>query len=159
MMNWLTNLKTAQKLALGFGVCLALAAIIGFFFALVVGLSTLRLRGVYFVIFTFGLTELMRQVSSWYEINVTHKLNRFITISVSSIVIYEMLLVLAAAAVVGSWYVSTTRLGHALRAIGDFRYVGFFKRVRDSSFARLDTLAYSPLCAGLAVLIGISAGT
>ena len=46
----------------------------------------------------------------------------------------------------------------ALRAIGDFRYVGFFNRVRDTGFARLDTLAYSPLCAGLAVLIGIAAG-
>jgi hypothetical protein len=44
-----------------------------------------------------------------------------------------------------------------LRAIGDFRYVGFFKRIRDSKFARLDTLAYSPLCAALAVLIGIAA--
>jgi Protein of unknown function (DUF3995) len=47
----------------------------------------------------------------------------------------------------------------ALRAIGDFRYVGFFKRIRDGRFARLDTLAYSPLCALLALLIGISAGT
>jgi Protein of unknown function (DUF3995) len=45
----------------------------------------------------------------------------------------------------------------ALRAVGDFRYVGFFKRIRDSKFARLDTLAYSPLCAALAVLIGIAA--
>ena len=35
----------------------------------VVGLSTLRLRGVYFVIFTFGLTELIRQLVIWYEIN------------------------------------------------------------------------------------------
>ena len=100
-------------------VSLALAAIVGFVFALVVGLSTLRLRGVYFVIFTFGLTELMRQVFSWYEINITNKLNRFITISVDPVVIYEMLLVLAVIAVVGSWYVSTTRLGHALRAIGE----------------------------------------
>ena len=99
-------------------VSLALAAIVGFGFALVVGLSTLRLRGVYFVIFTFGLTELMRQVFSWYEINVTNKLNRFITISVDPIVIYQMLLALAVIAVLGSWYVSTTRLGHALRAIG-----------------------------------------
>jgi branched-chain amino acid transport system permease protein len=105
--------------SLNLAVCLALAAIIGFFFAVVVGLSTLRLRGVYFVIFTFGLTELMRQVSSWYEINITNKLNRFITISIDSIVIYEMLLVLAVVAVVGSWYVSTTRLGYALRAIGE----------------------------------------
>lgn len=47
----------------------------------------------------------------------------------------------------------------ALRAIGDFRYVGFFKRVRDSRFARLDTFAYTPLSAGLALLVGISAAT
>jgi hypothetical protein len=45
----------------------------------------------------------------------------------------------------------------ALRAIGDFRYVGFFKRIRDTRFARLDTLAYSPLCAVLAVLSAIAA--
>jgi branched-chain amino acid transport system permease protein len=105
--------------SLNLAICLTLAAIIGFVFALVVGLSTLRLRGVYFVIFTFGLTELMRQVSSWYEINVTNKLNRFITISIDSTIIYEMLLALAAVAVVGSWYVSTTRLGYGLRAIGE----------------------------------------
>lgn len=33
-----------------------------------------------------------------------------------------------------------------LRSIGDFRYVGFLKRVGGSDFARLDTLLYSPLC-------------
>ena len=33
-----------------------------------------------------------------------------------------------------------------LRAIGDFKLVGFFKQVRDSQFARWDSLAYSPLC-------------
>ena len=33
-----------------------------------------------------------------------------------------------------------------VRAIGDFRYVGFFKKVRNSRFADLDTKFYSPLC-------------
>ncbi|SDH94916.1 Protein of unknown function [Pseudomonas benzenivorans] len=37
------------------------------------------------------------------------------------------------------------------RAIGDFRLVGFFKRVRGSRFASLDTFVYSPLCLALAV--------
>ena len=32
------------------------------------------------------------------------------------------------------------------RAVGDFRLVGFFKRVEGSRFARLDTLVYAPLC-------------
>ncbi len=39
------------------------------------------------------------------------------------------------------------------RAIGDFRYVGFFKTVRASRFAVLDTRFYSPLCA----LLGLGA--
>lgn len=41
----------------------------------------------------------------------------------------------------------------ALRAVGDFRYVGFFKRVRGSVFAQRDTWVYSPLCVVLAGLI------
>lgn len=39
------------------------------------------------------------------------------------------------------------------RAIGDFRLVGFFKRVRASRFARLDTLYFSPLCLALGVAL------
>ena len=38
-----------------------------------------------------------------------------------------------------------------LRAVGDFNYVGFFKKVRNTAFARNDTRYYSPLC----LLIGI----
>jgi Protein of unknown function (DUF3995) len=38
-----------------------------------------------------------------------------------------------------------------LRAIGDFRLVGFFKTVRGSRFAWLDSALYSPLCVALAV--------
>jgi Protein of unknown function (DUF3995) len=33
-----------------------------------------------------------------------------------------------------------------LRAVGDTRWVGFFKRVRGTPFAILDTWVYSPLC-------------
>lgn len=38
----------------------------------------------------------------------------------------------------------------AARALGDFRLVGFTKRVRGTRFARLDDLFYSPLCLLLA---------
>lgn len=43
----------------------------------------------------------------------------------------------------------------ALRAIGNFRYVGFFKRVRNTTFARMDTQFYTPLCVLLAILAGL----
>lgn len=39
------------------------------------------------------------------------------------------------------------------RAVGDFRLVGFFKRVRGSPFARLDGTVYTPLCLALGVAI------
>lgn len=39
------------------------------------------------------------------------------------------------------------------RAIGDFNYVGFTKRIKNSRFSRLDTNYYSPLCLMLALLI------
>ena len=38
-----------------------------------------------------------------------------------------------------------------LRSIGEFRYVGFFKSIGDSSFAAWDTYLYSPLCLFIAI--------
>lgn len=35
------------------------------------------------------------------------------------------------------------------RAIGDFRLVGFFKRVRGTTFARWDSRLHSPLCVAI----------
>jgi hypothetical protein len=32
------------------------------------------------------------------------------------------------------------------RAVGDFRYVGFFKKLKNTEFGRLDTRWYAPLC-------------
>ncbi|HLA58572.1 MAG TPA: DUF3995 domain-containing protein [Puia sp.] len=39
------------------------------------------------------------------------------------------------------------------RAVGEFRYVGFFKKVKSSQFARLDTKYYSPLCVLISALL------
>jgi hypothetical protein len=33
-----------------------------------------------------------------------------------------------------------------IRAIGDFKYVGFFKKIKGTIFAKNDTYYYSPLC-------------
>jgi lipopolysaccharide/colanic/teichoic acid biosynthesis glycosyltransferase len=48
-------------------------------------------------------------------------------------------------------------LGLIARAVGEFKYVGFFKRVRDSKFATLDTFVYSPLCLLLAAGVALVA--
>ena len=50
---------------------------------------------------------------------------------------------------VGIWVLA---LAFAARAIGEFRYVGFFEQVRDTVFARRDSLVYSPLCVLISAL-------
>jgi len=42
------------------------------------------------------------------------------------------------------------------RAIGDFKYLGFFKSVKSTTYAHWDTRVYSPLALLLAVLAGLS---
>mgnify|MGYP000677788990 FL=1 len=98
---------------------LLVAAAIGLAVALVVGLATLRLAGVYFVIFTFGLAELIRQLVTWYEVNVTGTLGRYIFLPVTAEQIYWQLLAVAAVTLTIGWLISRSRLGLALKVIGD----------------------------------------
>jgi hypothetical protein len=48
------------------------------------------------------------------------------------------------------WGTRALALVFVLRALGDFRLVGFFKRIRGTRFADLDTWVYSPFCVLLA---------
>ncbi|TRX35040.1 DUF3995 domain-containing protein [Flavobacterium sp. ZT3R18] len=48
----------------------------------------------------------------------------------------------------GLWIVASIFI---LRAIGDFNYVGFFKKIKQTKFGKSDTKYFSPLC----LLIGI----
>ena len=76
------------------------------------------------------------------------------TIAVGVALLLFAALVLATAGIIPAgvpqvalpWLCYLLALGLFGRAVGEFRYVGFFKRVRGTTFARLDTWAYSPLC-------------
>jgi branched-chain amino acid transport system permease protein len=98
---------------------LLVALLIGAVVALVVGLSTLRLSGVHFVIFTFGLAELIRQLVTWYEVNITKSIGRYIFIEISMRQIYWQLLALLALVLLTGWLIRRSRLGLALRVIGE----------------------------------------
>lgn len=43
----------------------------------------------------------------------------------------------------GAWICAVV---FALRVIGEFNYVGLFKRIRNTKFAKMDTWLYVPLC-------------
>jgi hypothetical protein len=48
----------------------------------------------------------------------------------------------------GGWVIPSIFI---IRAIGDFKYIGFFKKIRNTDFGQMDTKCYSPLC----LLIGL----
>ncbi len=105
--------------ALPYPLVLLIAGAMGAGLALVVGLSTLRLKGVYFVIFSFGLAELIRQLITWYEVTVTGTLGRYIFLDITTAGIYWQMLGLGALTLALTAWIHRNRLGLALRVIGD----------------------------------------
>ncbi|MEC4113793.1 DUF3995 domain-containing protein [Myroides pelagicus] len=49
------------------------------------------------------------------------------------------------------WMYLVVGIVFGLRVIGDFRYVGLFRRVKDSVFAEKDTVIFIPLCVYLSL--------
>ena len=123
---------------------LATAGLIGIAVALVVGLSTLRLSGIYFVIFSFGLSELIRQIVSWYEININRSVGRYIFMSITTEQIYWQLLALAAIVLLAGWLIGRSRLGLALRVIGNDEVVARHAGI-DTTRAKLAMFAIGAL--------------
>ena len=87
------------------------------------------------------------------------------TVAVGTLLLLFALLVAATAEIIVLglprllliWLSYALAAGLLARAIGDFKYVGFFKKIRDSRFARLDTWVFSPLCLLLAAGVAIIA--
>ena len=85
---------------------------------LVLGSTTLRLKGMYFAIFTFGLNELIRQTMIWYEVNVTGTVGRWLPLESQKTVYYYLLGVVAVTLLAAS-LLTRSRWGLALRSIGE----------------------------------------
>ena len=98
---------------------LGIAAGVGLVMALIVGLSTLRLSGVYFVIFSFGLAELVKQLVTWWEVNITKDLGRYVFVEITQLDIYWQLLAMLALVLALRALINRSRLGLALRVIGE----------------------------------------
>jgi branched-chain amino acid transport system permease protein len=98
-------------------VLMLVGGLASFVLALLLGFATLRLRGVYFTIFTFGLGELMKNAILWYEITFSGLRGRTVVSYGSTEVFFcmfgMMVIVLAAA-----YFVKRSRFGLALMGIG-----------------------------------------
>jgi len=85
--------------------------------ALLVGALTLRLRGIYFTIFTLGLVELMKQFVLWYELKLTGTRGRFL-IPVDNNIIYYVMLAILVTLLLTIYLIRHSKYGLALQSIG-----------------------------------------
>ena len=100
-------------------ILLVISVVAGAAMAALVGLATLRLSGVYFVIFTLGLAEMIRQLMSWIQNNFTGSRGLYVLTDLTEEHIYWELLALAAVVYLVGWWIGRSRLGFAMRIIGN----------------------------------------
>jgi branched-chain amino acid transport system permease protein len=100
-------------------VLVAAAAVLGASLAAIVGLATLRISGVYFVIFTLGLAELIRQLMAWGQATMGASSGLYVLTGMTDQMLYWLLLALTALVYLIGWGIGRSRLGFALRIIGN----------------------------------------
>jgi branched-chain amino acid transport system permease protein len=86
--------------------------------ALLVGGLTLRLKGVYFAIFTFGLLELIKHLLLWFEIKFTGTRGRFVVLADHNTVYFIMLGILVLT-LLTAYLIRQSKFGLALQSIGE----------------------------------------
>ncbi|MBI5278892.1 MAG: branched-chain amino acid ABC transporter permease [Burkholderiales bacterium] len=99
-----------QAVAAGAGI----AAIV----AVLMGAAVLHLRGTYFAVLTFGMTELIRHAVTYFEKSVTGTVGRVLATVPERDTIYLTVLALAVGSVAVAIVVRRTRFGLALAGIG-----------------------------------------
>ena len=98
-------------------VAMMIAALINFVLVFAVASAGLRLKGPYFAILTFGLSELMAHSALWLELEMFGTRGRML-MPVKPEVVYYSLLVIALVVFLTAYFVKRSRFGLALRSIG-----------------------------------------
>jgi branched-chain amino acid transport system permease protein len=99
-------------------IVIGIGGIAGFCLALLVGALTLRLRGIYFVMFTFGLVELLLHSILWWEANMTGTIGRVVP-TVDNTTVYYFMLIIFAILMLTAYFIRHSKFGLALQSIGE----------------------------------------
>jgi branched-chain amino acid transport system permease protein len=89
-----------------------------FIVALLVGALTLRLRGIYFAIFTFGLVILIMHLLLFWELHVMGIRGRFVT-AIDYNTIYYAMLGIFVVLILTLYFIRRSKFGLALQSIGE----------------------------------------
>jgi branched-chain amino acid transport system permease protein len=95
-----------------------IGGVLSFILALFVGALTLRLKGVYFTMFTLGLVELSKHFLLWYEVKLTGTRGRFVVV-VENTTIYYVMFIILVLLLLTTYLIRRSKLGLALRSIGE----------------------------------------
>jgi len=105
--------------ALPLPLVISIGGLASFCLALLVGALTLRLRGIYFVMFTFGLVELILHFVLWWEVNITGTTGRVVP-TVDNTTVYYGMLIIFAILMLTAYFIRHSKFGLALQSIGEY---------------------------------------
>ncbi|MEM2631413.1 MAG: branched-chain amino acid ABC transporter permease [Candidatus Bathyarchaeia archaeon] len=129
-------------------VIVLLAGLVNFALASVIGLVTLRLKGIYFAILTFGVSEVFKNVFQWWEIKVTGTRGTYIPIYFNSTEAYYSVLVTTIGIFLLLSLLRRSKFGLALRMVGECEEAAVHVGVNTSLFKTLG-FAVSAMCIGI----------
>jgi branched-chain amino acid transport system permease protein len=95
-----------------------IGGIASFIIAFFVGAITLRLKGIYFAMFTFGLVLLVKEVIYYWEVVINHLVGRFVVLQ-SNETIYYYLLGIFVVTMIVAYLIRRAKYGLALQSIGE----------------------------------------
>ena len=101
-----------------YGLTVLAGGLVGAAFAAIIGVAVLHLRGAYFAVITFGLTELVLHSITYVEKTMFETAGRIISDAPENAVIYWTVLGITVLAVATAILVRASRLGFALAGIG-----------------------------------------
>jgi branched-chain amino acid transport system permease protein len=116
--------------------------------ALGVGALTLRLRGIYFAIFTFGLVILILELLNWWEHTISHIRGRFVMLVGNDTIFYIMLAIFVLL-MITTYLIRRSKYGLAMQSIGENEEAAAHRGI-NVTMVKVLTFALSAFFAGAA---------
>ena len=125
-----------------------IGGLVSFCLAVLVGALTLRLRGIYFAIFTFGLVQLISAFLLWYEIKFTGTRGRFVVV-IDNQTIFYIMFALFILLLITSYFIRRSKYGLALQSIGQYEEAAAHMGINVTAI-KIMTFAISAFFMGMA---------
>jgi len=136
---------------------IGLGGLFSLLMAFLVGLACLRLKGIYFAIFTFGLTELMLHSLLFYEMEVTGQVGRLV-VEMDQVSVYYAMFILVIILLISVYLLNRSKFGLALRSIGQAEQAASCMGV-DVNKVKIVVFAFTAVFMGLAGAIMVTQWT